>query len=309
MAAPLFLSSGDLIADRRYDFARDFQLRGDVIGAIELMAQAVELAPRFASAWFALGELRERLGERNGAIDAYRHACESDSEDRHGAKLRLMRLGALELSEMPPDYVRTLFDQYAPRFEKALIGDLNYRGPEILLKAVLSIFHGSGRPAFFKRAADLGCGTGLAAREFAANVSEFIGVDLSPGMIEEARATGLYARLDVADMVQGLRAEPDASVDLVLAADAVNYLRDLAPLMTEAARVLRPGGILAFTTETHGGAGVILGAGLRYCHAPAYVRDQIAAADLELCSLTSASTRTEHHEPVPGLVAVARKAE
>jgi predicted TPR repeat methyltransferase len=307
MAAPLFLSSGDLIADRRYDFARDFQLRGDVIGAVELMAQAVELAPRFASAWFALGELREKLGERNGAIDAYRQACESDPEDRHGAKLRLMRFGALELSEMPPDYVRTLFDQYAPRFEKALVGDLNYRGPEILLKAVLSIFHDTGRPAYFKRAADLGCGTGLAAREFAAIVGEFIGVDLSPGMIEEARATGRYARLDVADMVQGLRAEPDASVDLVLAADAVNYLRDLAPLMMEAARVLRPGGVLAFTTETHGGAGVVLGAGLRYCHAPDYVRDRIAAAGLHLCSLTSASTRTEHREPVPGLVTVARR--
>jgi predicted TPR repeat methyltransferase len=307
MAAPLFLSSGDLIADRRFDFARDFQFRGDLTAAADLMAQAVELAPRFASAWFALGELRDKLGERNGAIDAYRQACESDPEDRHGAKLRLMRLGALELSEMSPDYVRTLFDQYAPRFEKALVGDLNYRGPEILLKAVLSIFHDAGRPAYFKRAVDLGCGTGLAAREFAANVGEFIGVDLSPGMIEEARATGRYARLDVADMVQGLNAEPDAGVDLVLAADAVNYLRDLAPLMTEAARVLRPGGILAFTTETHGGAGVVLGAGLRYCHAPDYVRDQITAAGLELCSLTSASTRTEHREPVPGLVAVARK--
>jgi len=307
MAAPLFLSSGDLIADRRYDFARDFQLRGDITAAADLMAQAVELAPHFASAWFALGELREKLGESNGAIDAYRHACDAEPEDRHGAKLRLMRLGALELSEMPPDYVRTLFDQYAPRFDKALIGDLNYRGPEILLRAVLSIFHGAGRPASFKRAADLGCGTGLAAREFVANVGEFIGVDLSPGMIEEARTTGLYTRLDVADMVQGLRAEPNASVDLVLAADAVNYLRDLAPLMTEAARVLRPGGILAFTTETHGGAGVILGAGLRYCHAPDYLRDQIAAAGLELCSLSAASTRTEHHEPVPGLVVVARR--
>ncbi|KQW21286.1 methyltransferase [Afipia sp. Root123D2] len=307
MAAPLFLSSGDLIADRRYDFARDFQLRGDIAAAADLMAQAVELAPRFASAWFALGELREKLGECNGAIDAYRYACAAEPEDRHGAKLRLMRLGALELSEMPPDYVRTLFDQYAPRFDKALIGELNYRGPEILLKAVLSIFHGTGRPASFKRAADLGCGTGLAAREFVANVDEFIGVDLSPGMIEEARTTGLYTRLDVADMVQGLRAEPNASVDLVLAADAVNYLRDLAPLMTEAARVLRPGGIFAFTTETHGGSGVILGAGLRYCHAPDYLRDQIAAAGLELCSLSAASTRTEHHEPVPGLVVVARR--
>ncbi len=307
MPAPLFLSSGDLIADRRYDFARDLQLRGDFVAAADLMAQAIELAPRFTSAWFALGELCQELNQHDAAIKAYRRACETDPADRHGSRLRLMRLGALELAEMPPDYVRTLFDQYAPRFEKALVGDLNYRGPEILLKAVLSIFHGTGRPAFFKRAADLGCGTGLAAREFAGNVGEFIGVDLSPGMIEQARATGLYARLDVADMVQGLRVEPDNSLDLVLAADAVIYLRDLTPLMTEAARVLRPGGVVAFTTETHNGPGVILGAGLRYCHGADHIRDAIAAAGLELASLSAVSTREEKNEPVPGLVAVARK--
>lgn len=307
MSAPLFLSSGDLIADRRYDFARDLESRGDLVAAAELMAQTVELAPRFTSAWFALGELSQQLNQHGDAIRAYRKACETDPVDRHGARLRLMRLGALELAEMPPDYVRTLFDHYAPRFEKALVGDLNYRGPEILLKVVLGIFHGTGRPAWFKRAADLGCGTGLAAREFAGHVGEFIGVDLSPKMIEQARLSGLYARLEVADMVQGLRAEPDQSLDLVLAADAVIYLRDLALLAKEAARVLREGGILAFTAETHDGAGVILGAGLRYCHGVDHVRAAIAAAGLELASLSAASAREEKGEPVPGLVVVARK--
>lgn len=307
MPAPLFLSSGDLIADRRYDFARGLMLRGDLAAAADLMAQAAGLAPGFASAWFALGDLHEKLGDRAAAIVAYRRARETDPDDRHGAALRLMRLGAEDLAAMPPAYVRALFDQYAPTFDKALVGDLDYRGPQALLKAVLSIFHGSGRPAFFRRAADLGCGTGLAAREFAAHAGEFIGVDLSPKMIEQARATGLYVRLDVADMVQGLRNEPDTSLDLVLAADAVIYLPDLAPLVIEAARVLRPGGVLAFTTETHDGADVVLGAGLRYCHGADHVRSAVTAAGLLLCAIAPVATRKEKGAPVPGLVVTAVK--
>ena len=50
-------------------------------------------------------------------------------------------------------------------------------------------------------------------------------------MIERARATGLYAELEVADMVQGLRDKPDASADLMLAADAMVYVADLAPVL------------------------------------------------------------------------------
>ena len=80
MPAPLFLSSGDLIADRRYDFARDLQLRGDIAGAADLMAQAVERAPNFASAWFALGELKQQLNLHGEAIQAYRKAQEADGE-------------------------------------------------------------------------------------------------------------------------------------------------------------------------------------------------------------------------------------
>ncbi len=205
MPASLFLSSGNLLADRRYDFGRDLQLRGDLAGAADLMAQAAELEPGFASAWFALGDLREQLGQCDDAIAAYLRARDADPDDRHGAKLRLMRLGVENLSSMPPGYVRALFDQYAPRFDKTLVQDLDYCGPEVLLKAVLAARHAAKLPAYFKRAIDLGCGTGLAAREFASLVDEFIGIDLSPGMIERARATGLYKRLDVTDMLQGLR--------------------------------------------------------------------------------------------------------
>jgi predicted TPR repeat methyltransferase len=303
----LFLSSGDLMADRRFDFARDLQLKGDLAAAADLLLQATALAPGFASAWFTLGQIREQLGERDAAIEAFRKARETDPDDRHGASLRLMLLGAEQLSGMPQAYVRALFDQYAPKFEAALVDDLGYRGPALLFKAVLAARHAVRKPAFFKRAIDLGCGTGLAASAFAKEVDHFIGIDLSPRMIERARATGFYAELEVAEMVQGLRSKADASANLVLAADAMVYLSDLAPVLREVSRVLVAGGLLAFTVETHRGDGVMLGEGLRYAHSAAYVRASIGDAGLTLSRLDELSARNEDNTPVPGLVVVAGK--
>ena len=301
----LFLSSGDLIADRRFEFARDLQLKGDLVAAADLLDQAVELAPDFASAWFTLGEIRLELGERDAAIAAFRRALDVDPQDRHGASLRLMRLGAKDLSDMPKAYVRTLFDQYAPRFDTALLDHLDYRGPALLFKAVLAVRAAVKRPALFKRGIDLGCGTGLVALAFTKQVDRFIGIDLSPGMIEQARATGLYTELEVADMVEGLANKSDASADLIIAGDAMVYVSDLAPMLAQAKRVLAPNGLVAFTLETHDGSGVIIGAGLRYAHAAAHVRDVVQAAGLALAHLEDASSRTEDNVPVRGLVVVA----
>jgi predicted TPR repeat methyltransferase len=127
-------------------------------------------------------------------------------------------------------------------------------------------------------------------------------------MIEQARASGLYARLEQSEMLQGLRDQPEVSADLILAADAMVYVNDLMPLMREATRVLAPGGLLAFTTETHEGQGVILGEGLRYAHSAACVREAIGAAGLTLARLEYLSARNEDNTPVPGLVVIAAKA-
>ncbi len=109
-----------MIADRRFDFARDLQLKGDLVAAADLLLQAIDLAPGFASAWFTLGEIREQLGDREAAIAAFRKAQSRRSRRPPWRRLRLMLLGAEQLSAMPPAYVRALFDQYAPKFEAAL---------------------------------------------------------------------------------------------------------------------------------------------------------------------------------------------
>ncbi|WP_375312192.1 methyltransferase domain-containing protein [Bradyrhizobium sp. A5] len=307
MPLRLFHSSGDLMADRRFEFARDLQLKGDLPAAADLIEQAIELAPNFTSAWFTLGEIRAQLGERDKAIAAFRKSRESDPDDQHGAHLHLIRLGDEQLSEMPRAYVQALFDQYAPRFEHVLVNDLDYRAPSLIFKAVVAARVAAKKPALFKRAIDLGCGTGLAAAAFAKQVDHFVGIDLSPGMIKQARATGLYAELEVADMIEGLRGKDDASANLVVAADAFVYLSDLAPVLSEAQRVLASGGVLAFTLETHGGNGIVLGEGLRYAHSAEYARAAIAMAGLKLLTLEPASPRVENNEPVSGLVVVVEK--
>ncbi len=93
---PLFMTSGDLIADRRVELARQYQSAGDLAAAADLFAQALELAPQFAWAWFMLGEVRRKLHDEAGAIEAFRQARANDPVDRLGAGLRLARFGAAD---------------------------------------------------------------------------------------------------------------------------------------------------------------------------------------------------------------------
>lgn len=306
MASPVFASSGDLLADRRYDYAMAAKAEGDLAAAADLLEQALEIAPRWAAGWFALGEVEAARGLREAAVRAFARALDRDPADAMGARLALARLGAGDAaSAMTPAYVAALFDQYAPRFDRTLRDRLAYRGPEVLLEAVTRACATRGRTLAFRRMIDLGCGTGLAAEVFAAAAAVMDGVDLSARMVEIARAKGLYRSLAVGDLGAFLAGETGASADLILAADVFVYVADLSGVAAEAARIAVPGGLFAFTVETHAGEGVVLGAGLRYAHARALVRETLAQAGFDVAVLDEVSTRQEGDVPVPGLVAVA----
>ncbi len=298
-------SSGDLLADRRYGFALALAERGDREGAADLLAQAVEIAPQFASAWFALGELREALGDSAGARAAFARAQAADPDDAHGAALRLARLGTPTPDAMSVGYVRTLFDQYAARFDAAL-QNLAYGGPNLLLKALAQACEANGRTMRFGRALDLGCGTGLAAAAVRPLCDLLVGVDVSSRMIAQAREKHLYDELEVSDIAAFLAAQRDAGAhyDLVLAADVFPYFGDLAPLLAAIVPVLSARALVGFTVETHAGAGVMLGEKLRYTHGEDNVRGAVAAAGLALQSIDHAAIRTEAGKPVPALIVV-----
>jgi predicted TPR repeat methyltransferase len=306
---PLFVSSGDLIADRRYKWALDHAARGDFSGAADILAQTVELAPRFATAWFALGAIRDRLGDRDGAVAAFTQARDADPEDYHGARLQLARLGAGEAAPaMTETYVRRLFDQYAGRYDEALTEHLHYRGPALLRDAVEAAMHAAGRPLRFGSMLDLGCGTGLGGAAFRPLVDWLVGVDLAPAMVAQAAAKGLYDRLVTASLAEFLAGEiaDKATYHLALAADVFVYVNDLAPILAQIAQILAPDGLLAFTVESHSGDGAKLLPTLRYAYSEAYLRSALGKSSLTLLHLSPASVRSEKGVPVDGLVVVAR---
>jgi predicted TPR repeat methyltransferase len=306
--APLFVSSGDLIADRRYMWAMDHAARGDFASAADILDQAVALAPAFAAAWFALGTVRDRLGDRSGAITAYQKTRDADPADHQGAGLQLARLGSGCASPaMSESYVRGLFDQYAARYDNALTEHLAYRGPALLREAIEFVRRAAQQPMRFGTMLDLGCGTGLGGAAFRGIVDRLVGVDLAPAMLAQAAAKGLYDRLVTADLTAFLADEAAAAAryQLVLAADVFVYVNDLAPIVAAIARVMATAGVVAFTVETHSGTDVKLLPTLRYAHGEAHVRRALEAFGLTLAYLAKAAVRRENGVPVDGLVVVA----
>jgi SAM-dependent methyltransferase len=92
------------------------------------------------------------------------------------------------------------------------------------------------------RLLDLGCGTGLVAKEMARRGAVVTGVDLSEAMIARARIRVPEASFEVG------RAEElsfaDASFDAATSAQTFHWL-DQPRALAELARVVRPGGIVA----------------------------------------------------------------
>ena len=295
------MSSGDLIADRRFAYAAMLRETGDHTGAAEVVTQALEIAPDWAEGRFALADALDAAGDSTRAIAAYRAYLASDPADSMGAAVRLALLAATPPPPALPDaYVKRLFDEYAPRFDAALTERLGYRAPE-RLSAVLAA---EGRR--FACLLDLGCGTGLAGVAVRSLTDRLVGVDLSPGMIAEAHRKAIYDDLTVAEMVRYLARGSD-TCDAVIAADVLVYVGDLAAVFIAVAARLSDGGVFAFTVQRGDGDGFTLGAEHRYSHSRAYVTSTAVAASFDIMQISDDVFRQEKGKDVPGLLAVLRR--
>ncbi|WP_117195278.1 class I SAM-dependent DNA methyltransferase [Rhizobium terrae] len=301
-------SSGDVIADRRADYARMLAEGADFVAAAELIEQALEITPGWAAGWFRLGEYREkaRLGTAAGA---YRQALALAPDDVFGARLKLAFLGAEEMPDRPPSrYVEGLFDDYADRFDTALIEKLEYSVPGKLAALVAS-------HAPFRNTVDLGCGTGLFGAEIRARTERLEGFDLSANMLARAEAKNLYDHLGQSDLslapeASGLFSEgfPKHRADLVSAADVLMYLGSLETVFPLVLELLAPAGLFAFSVEDAGeGEGFVLRGSLRYAHSELFVRTLLVRHGLELLQVEKTVIRMDAGKPIQGILFLSRK--
>jgi 2-polyprenyl-6-hydroxyphenyl methylase / 3-demethylubiquinone-9 3-methyltransferase len=130
----------------------------------------------------------------------------------------------------------------------------------------LCLLHGitPGRFAYFRevlarqrfnaagglRALDIGCGGGFLAEEFAALGCQVTGIDPSQPSIEAARAhaAGRGLRIDYLIGPGEQLPVPDSAYDLAYCCDVLEHVSDLDRVISETARVLKPGGLYLFDT-------------------------------------------------------------
>ncbi|OAR01063.1 hypothetical protein LLEC1_02637 [Akanthomyces lecanii] len=110
------------------------------------------------------------------------------------------------------DDTRTLYDEWAATFDVEMADKgQDYVAPTLAASYALKVLQPSGRKIEDVTILDAGCGTGLVGLHLAkVGAKRIDGVDLSTGMLEIARTTGAYNKLEAADLTQPLAYENGA---------------------------------------------------------------------------------------------------
>lgn len=253
--------------------------------AVHYVARLLLLAPQDMTAHSFLWALAQRPEARASSERAYTLLAQrGDVKATH--KLAALTGRGGSCSRGDPAYARQIYDDLAEAFEGRLVDTLGYRGPwqmHEMLMAWLEEGAGGGAPEVGAwRVLDLGCGSGLCGKVFAALAGSrpvdaasasapaslglealravrargggfMAGVDISAKMVEITRRTGHYDALACGDLHEALEAcapgDGHRGLDLVLSADTFIYVGALGAAFAAAKRALGKDGLLAFSTE------------------------------------------------------------
>lgn len=129
---------------------------------------------------------------------------------------------------------RAYYDVMAKDYERERHAGYHWHLDEAEVETVADLVRG-------REVLEVGCGTGLILARLAEVASRAVGVDLSPGMLAHARARGL----DVTEADATALPFPDASFDAAVSFKVLAHIPDIGRALSEMARVVRPGGIVA----------------------------------------------------------------
>jgi predicted TPR repeat methyltransferase len=271
--------------------------------AAECYSKAITLRPRHREARRLLALAHCNLGEVGEAVRIFEEWLGEEPGDPIATHMLAACTGREVPARASNGFVRKTFDGFAASFE-AKLEMLSYRAPAL----VAAMLEDSGL-AKKKRldVLDAGCGTGLCGPLVEPYARRLVGIDLSKGMLVQAREKGLYDALVNAEITEFLGGNREA-FDVIVSADTLVYFGDLAGVLSAAAGSLRPNGALVFTVEhaLGAGAGYRLERHGRYSHTRPYVERLLARAGLDP-TIEEAELRMESGAPVAGLVVRATK--
>lgn len=293
------IGTANKIAAQRYDMALALMEDGDVSSAIPLLYDARKHDSKWPPIHFFLGEALRVCGQPEEAQNAFTDYLRLDPADAMGAGIKLAFMGARDAeAAMSQTYVKVLYDQYAPQFDAILLSKLKYKVPVLVAQNI---------GGDFDTLLDLGCGTGLAAQQFLGRAINIEGVDISQGMINEARTKNIYTHLHTMN-IEDYLSQCSQEFDLILCLDVLIYMGDISSLFSKIARVMKEGGALAFSTQKFEGTGdMILGDDHRYAHAHSYIERLLKEAGLKITQAFETDIRKDGAGYIRGYIYIVEK--
>ncbi len=247
----------------------------------------------------------------NGDVDSLKKIIQKwrennpDSQNaRHWSNAFLKQSG---VSKAERGYVQKVFDVFAPEFEK-LLSELDYQVPKFLEELCTEFLD---KKLFRKYdILDAGCGTGWCGK-FLKKYSRFArldGVDLSSGMLQEARAKKIYGSLFCSDLIEFLQQHVQ-QYDVIFSADVLTYFGALDSFFDGCQKCLREKGLAFFSVSENqlDESDYVLHCSGRSLHKKSYVEKCFSEKGFQCLKSEKKVLRKEGGEPVWGYVYAIKK--
>lgn len=299
------------LAEPWNNLALIYQKRKELDVATQCAERAAALLPNMAEIHNTLGNIYKDAGQAAQALNSYQRAVALDPQ--LGNALHFISVLSGQVStQAPVTYVSKMFDDYAERFDQHLQEVLEYQIPTVIGKQLRQLSIGN---AVTWRILDLGCGTGLVAKELAPLAAQLVGVDLSEKMLLKAQARQLYHRLIKADLLGMCSQEASASYEVVTAADVFVYVGQLDHIIHQIQRLMVEDGLFAFSVEaaeetlssSPGSPGYVLRGTGRYAHQSSYLKKLALAHGFAILQCLPQTIRMENLQAIPGYLHIWRK--
>ncbi|MDB5976927.1 MAG: hypothetical protein JWR07_3687 [Nevskia sp.] len=271
---------------------------GRVKEAVAYYCTAITLMPNHPETRKLLGIAYYTIGQVDAAAEVFRKWLQDEPDNSVARHMHAACSGEQVPERASDEYVEYTFDAFASSFDGKL-ERLGYRAPHLVAQALATACP-EPRPGW--SGLDAGCGTGLCGPLITPWLARLTGVDLSAGMLERARALGVYDELAKAELTAYLAQHP-GQYELVVSADTLVYFGALEAVLGAAWRALRPDGLMIFTVEqSAAGVSYRINPHGRYSHGENYVRQAALGAGFEVAHISAETLRMESGVPVAGLL-------
>ena len=291
-------------ADAHNNLGNLLSSQGKNRDAVFCYAKAITLVPDHPQARKLLGVAYCTLGQIDAAAQVFQQWRQEEPENPVAQHMYAACSGQGVPQRASDAYIEKTFDVFAASFD-ARLGKLGYCAPEL---AAAALEQACPAPAHQLSILDAGCGTGWCGPLIASYACRLVGVDLSSGMLQRAKARGVYDELVHAEL-QSYLADHQNGFDVVISVDTFVYFGALADVLKAAGHSLKENGVLVFTVEECAAAetGYRLNTSGRYSHGRDYVERTMHDAGFAVININNVQLRMEGGGPVSGMVMTGRK--